>query len=214
MVSHARLVDCLCLDARYSSMPSDFLQKQFHPLDYNNSTIYYCSTTHGQSLVGTIYLVASVLPIIAQMKSIDFVSALFIHYHFAHIQLNTECSLSSPLECYCSFTKGMSFWVLVNSLNGFMVFTYFHSLHFIFYFQLIFLFNFFSTNYILTQTQFSYLPQFTPLTFFLLSPPTLALHIVFASSLLLQLFFNGLLFIFLVYIYILFSNLFTLLCLD
>ena len=105
--------------------------------------------------------------------------------------------------------------VLVNSLNGFMVFTYFHSLHFIFYFQLIFLFNFFSTNYILTQTQFSYyLPQFTPLTFFLLSPPTLALHIVFASSLLLQLFFNGLLFIFLVYIYILFSNLFTLLCLD
>ena len=214
MVSQARLVDCLCLDARYSSMPSDFLQKQFHPLDYNNSTIYYCSTTHGQSLVGTIYLVASVLPIIAQMKSIDFVSALFIHYHFAHIQPNTECKVN-PLECYCSFTKGMSFWVLVNSLNGFMVFTYFHSLHFIFYFQLIFLFNFFSTNYILTQTQFSYyLPQFTPLTFFLLSPPTLALHIVFASSLLLQLFFNGLLFIFLVYIYILFSNLFTLLCLD
>ena len=62
-----------------------FYTSNFIPLDYNNTTIYYCSTTHGQSLVGTIYLVASVLPIISQMKSIDFVSALFIHYHFAQI---------------------------------------------------------------------------------------------------------------------------------
>ena len=38
-----------------------FYTSNFIPLDYNNSTIYYCSTTHGQSLVGTIYLVASVL---------------------------------------------------------------------------------------------------------------------------------------------------------
>ena len=43
------------------------------------------------------------------MKSIEFVSALFIYYHFAHIQPNTECFLSSPLECYGSFTKGMLF---------------------------------------------------------------------------------------------------------
>ena len=38
-----------------------FYTSNFIPLDYNNSTIYYCSTTQGQSLVGTIYLVASVL---------------------------------------------------------------------------------------------------------------------------------------------------------
>ena len=38
-----------------------FYTSNFIPLDYNNSTIHYCSTTHGQSLVGTIYLVASVL---------------------------------------------------------------------------------------------------------------------------------------------------------
>ena len=86
-----------------------FYASNFIPLDYNNSIIYYCSTTHGQSVEGTIYLVASVLPIIAQMKTLDFVSALFIHYHFAHIQPNTECSLTSPLECYCLFTKGMLF---------------------------------------------------------------------------------------------------------
>ena len=30
MVSQARLVDRLCLDIQYSSMPSDFLCKQFH----------------------------------------------------------------------------------------------------------------------------------------------------------------------------------------
>ena len=84
-----------------------FYASNFIPLDYNNSIIYYCSTTHSQSVEGTIYLVASVLPIIAQMKTLDFVSALFIHYHFAHIQPNTECFLSSPLECHCFFTKGM-----------------------------------------------------------------------------------------------------------
>ncbi|CAH3175424.1 unnamed protein product, partial [Porites lobata] len=38
-----------------------FYTSNFIPLDYNNSTIYYCSTTQGQSLVGKIYLVASVL---------------------------------------------------------------------------------------------------------------------------------------------------------
>ena len=38
-----------------------FYTSNFIPLDYNNSTIYYCSTTQGQSLEGTIYLVASVL---------------------------------------------------------------------------------------------------------------------------------------------------------
>ena len=42
-----------CLPIFYTS---DFIR-----LDYNNSTIYYCSTTQGQSLEGTIYLVASVL---------------------------------------------------------------------------------------------------------------------------------------------------------
>ena len=64
-------------------------------------------------------------------------------------------------------TVAVPFWVLVNSLNGLWCsHTSIHSILY-FYFQLIF-FNFFSTNYILTQTQFNnyYLPQFTPLTYF------------------------------------------------
>ena len=61
-------------------------------------------------------------------------------------------------------SKGVPFWVLVNS--AWYGCSYFHSLHLTFYFQLIFLLTF-STQTTLTQTYFNYhLPQFTPLSYF------------------------------------------------